>query len=476
MRTAVIICLFFVSALAGGQCLTDVDFNEWQVLGNPAAEWFVLNDSTVMEYGDAQPPTFFVSPYSLINVKITGTMRVDWHNDADFVGLVFGYHLPAGTESDYRFILFDWKKTAESFQGIYANEGMTLSKVNRSMTYEQSWTYFWGHADDPPGFEVLARNYASLSGWDYNRDYHYELSYTSTRIIIAIDGEEVFNVTGCFEPGRFGFYSYSQQNSVFTNFNYRLRVDFLADREEICTGETVQFTVADPDCSGVPSNIESFEWDFGDGTYSSAVNTEHTFNTSGTYQVKLKVTDHEGCQDSTFATVTVHDHPVVDLGADTTVAYGSSLTLEGGDPGAVFEWSTGATTQSITLTDLKNDTAVSVVVSRNGCSGQDEILIRVEPAPLSRVFIPSAFTPDGDGRNDTFHPVLMHVEEPQLMVFDRWGKMLFRSSEQEIRWDGKCGSKPCPDGVYVWKLVYEARLEDDRTEQKVEAGTVMLVR
>ena len=277
-------------------------------------------------------------------------------------------------------------------------------------------------------------------------------------------------------PGRFGFYSYSQQNSVFTNFNYRLRVDFLADRNQVCEGETVNFTSIDPECSPVPYNIESFEWDFGDGTSSNEVNPEHAFLTAGTYPVKLTVTDQQGCQDSSFSVVTVHAYPLVDLGTDTLLPYGGSLSLDAGNTGAVYAWSTGASSQSIVLQDLKEDTLVFVTVNRHGCTGRDEIMIRVEPPPVSRIYVPNAFTPDGDGLNDDFGPVLVNVGSARLMIFDRWGKMLFQTSEVGSRWKGKCGPIPCPDGVYVWKLVYDARLEDETIEQRIEVGTVALIR
>jgi gliding motility-associated-like protein len=174
--------------------------------------------------------------------------------------------------------------------------------------------------------------------------------------------------------------------------------------------------------------------------------------------------------------ITVYAYPEVDLGPDTLLPYSGSIILDAGNPGAGYEWSTGATSQNILMENLKKDTLVSVVVSNNGCISEDERMIRVEPAPISRAFVPNAFTPDGDGYNDTFYPVLANVEEAEFMVFDRWGRMMFRSRDQDLRWDGRCGTAVCPDGVYVWKLIYDARLEDERMERKVETGTVALIR
>lgn len=472
------IILLFIPLFLKGQCLQEVDFNEWQVLGNPYGQWFILNNSTVMENGDAQPPTFFVSPYQMINVRITGTMKVNYHNDDDYVGIVFGYQAPVTSSPDnyYHFILFDWKNGEGYYENIFANEGMTLSRVNMQMSYEQTWLYFWGHTNKPGEFEVLAKKYGSNWGWEYNIEYDYELTYTASRIIIAIDGDTVFNVPGCFEPGYFGFYSFSQQNSVFSNFNYELKIDFVPDRTEICEGESISFTTADPECTLIPPNIVEYLWDFGDGATDIDLNPSHSYLIPGDYTVKLTVTDDIGCQDSVSHSVRVNPIPVVDLGPDTLLEYGSDYTLNAGNPGAEFEWSTGEVTESIFLTDLRRDTMISVVVNSLGCIESDDIFIRVGPPPFSKVSIPNAFTPDGDGRNDTFSPVMVNVRDFRFMIYDRWGKMVYYSEGEGMRWDGKCGADPCPVGVYVWKLDYDAFLENEQYERQVEAGVVTLIR
>ena len=76
---------------------------------------------------------------------------------------------------------------------------------------------FWGHVDSPE-FDVLATSFGSDKGWADNVEYEFELIYESDRIRISIDGTPIFDVAGGFEPGRFGFYNYSQAQVRYSDF------------------------------------------------------------------------------------------------------------------------------------------------------------------------------------------------------------------------------------------------------------------
>nr|MBP9926383.1 gliding motility-associated C-terminal domain-containing protein [Cyclobacteriaceae bacterium] len=95
-----------------------------------------------------------------------------------------------------------------------------------------------------------------------------------------------------------------------------------------------------------------------------------------------------------------------------------------------------------------------------------------------QVLIPNAFSPgqgnaDGnDGKNDVFLPLMRGVAEFELLIFNRWGELLFESRDPEFGWDGTYKGKPCQQDVYIYKLAasYETG------EKVVRVGDVNLIR
>lgn len=76
----------------------------------------------------------------------------------------------------------------------------------------------------------------------------------------------------------------------------------------------------------------------------------------------------------------------------------------------------------------------------------------VETLPPLSFFVPSAFTPNGDGLNDTFGPVGEGIAEYQMLIFNRWGNLVFESSDIGKQWDGTYQGEKAELGVYVYKI------------------------
>jgi gliding motility-associated-like protein len=88
------------------------------------------------------------------------------------------------------------------------------------------------------------------------------------------------------------------------------------------------------------------------------------------------------------------------------------------------------------------------VITANGCTALDSTLL----IPPAQFHFPNAFTPDGDGINDLFMPVGAEITEFSMLVFDRWGRQLFTSTEALRSWDGTVnGGDPASTGVYIYK-------------------------
>lgn len=126
------------------------------------------------------------------------------------------------------------------------------------------------------------------------------------------------------------------------------------------------------------------------------------------------------------------------------------VVIDAGNPGSDFDWSTGENTQMI----MANAYGWYFVEVTNhfDCATRDSVSV-TEYCPSS-IYVPNTFTPNGDGLNDMFLPVGKNIEEMKLLVFDRWGGILFESDDPTIGWDGTFRSEYVKNDIYVWKLTY----------------------
>ena len=137
-----------------------------------------------------------------------------------------------------------------------------------------------------------------------------------------------------------------------------------------CIPVSVQFNDASTICTG---SITGWLWDFGDGNTSTSQNPVHNYATSGTYTVMLTVTPSSGLPSTTSSSVIVPGGGItVNLGNDTAICLGNTLTLDAGNSGASYAWSTGATSQTIVAAFPGK---YWVDVTLGGCAGTDTIKI-----------------------------------------------------------------------------------------------------
>ena len=106
-----------------------------------------------------------------------------------------------------------------------------------------------------------------------------------------------------------------------------------------------------------------------------------------------------------------------------------------------------------------------------GCKGAGYVTIRVYKGP--DIYVPTGFTPNGDGKNDKFTPFPVGIKSYKYFrVFNRWGQLIFSTTKLHDGWDGKIGGREQPTGTYVWMI--EGVTKDDRIITK--KGTVNLIR
>jgi len=213
----------------------------------------------------------------------------------------------------------------------------------------------------------------------------------------------------------------------------------LGPDRNICPGTTITL-------DGTTDNAISYLWNDGDP------NPVKQINQAGRY--KLAVMD-KFCQrvymDSVKVNVT--GIPKVKLGNDTVMCKGETLTLRALGTGiSAVRWDNGSSAPTLNVTESGTYT---VTVFNDCGSATDKIRVdftQCEPKPQ----VPNAFSPNGDGRNDVFKPVVRGpMYEYELRIFNRWGELIFISSDQHRGWDGKHKGVPVDIGTYVWWLTYK---------------------
>ena len=238
-----------------------------------------------------------------------------------------------------------------------------------------------------------------------------------------------------------GTYSVQITNAFGCGLQAEAQVDFvpypvvdLGIERAICQGGSVLLDAGNPTAMHQWSNQAS----------TSAISV----GTSGTYWVAV---DNGHC--TTRDTVTVRVDPVPDRLAQRNVMVcldepPRMVLLDAGNPGARYSWSTGDTTRTIEADQY--GMFLVVVTNSFGCSLEDQVV--VEQSCIPTLYLPNTFTPNDDGRNDTWVPVGRNIGEIELTVFDRWGSVIFRSTDPEKGWDGSINGKPAMNDLFAWKL------------------------
>jgi gliding motility-associated-like protein len=169
---------------------------------------------------------------------------------------------------------------------------------------------------------------------------------------------------------------------------------------------------------------------------------------SGSYS--FYVSDNFNCADTTQVDINIVPLPVVNFSYDT-IPFEHTYLLEAIPGYASYEWSNGDTTYYINITE---EGQYSVIVqTEDNCKLSDTVMMVNVNVPI---FVPNAFTPNGDGLNDTFKP-LVNVElvnQFSMSIYNKWGQRIFETSQLNDSWDGKNAF----NGVYQWVIEYQNML------------------
>lgn len=202
-----------------------------------------------------------------------------------------------------------------------------------------------------------------------------------------------------------------------------------------------------------------------------------TAKPSSTTSYILKVTDNNNC--IAYDTVVV-SIDTVDARFTSDLSLGDvplTVNFQNNTGGGSFEWTFGDDSTSSNLINpihiyesAGNYRVRLIAYSAIGCS--DTAYNSIQVNTESVIWIPNAFTPNGDGKNDVFSAVGKSISCYSLMIFNRWGELLFTSDNINNGWNGTYKGKPVPDGVYVWKISY-CGIKNNSTYEKTGHVTLL---
>lgn len=239
------------------------------------------------------------------------------------------------------------------------------------------------------------------------------------------------------------------------------------DMNNICIGADAIFIDLSSDSNLY--DITKWHWNFGDGDTSEEQNPTHNYLTTDSFEVTLIVENNSIpiCMDTITKTVVVFDPPTGGIGNDTfEIKNGEEIQLSasGGDS---YSWSP---LNGLSCTGCPNPFAspqntttyiITITDTISGCFDLDTITIIVideEDTTMNLVFdtlfVPNAFSPNGDNVNDLLSISLKFIKEMQMNIYDRAGTLLVELNESSLIWDGIYNGNLLPVGVYIYYIRY----------------------
>lgn len=241
-----------------------------------------------------------------------------------------------------------------------------------------------------------------------------------------------------------------------------------------CPGTPIQFT----DLSQATFKpVTQWSWTFGDGGTSADQNPLHVYDTGHVYNVTLISKSIKGCTDTVTKQLNIEKFRPF-AGNDTIIVKGEYIDFKASG-GVLYTWTPGTFLNSTTVNnpvgyypDTGRISYVVHIVSANNCEGDDTVNVQIVGQPS--VFVPSGFTPNGDGLNDILRPIgIGYRNVNYFRIFNRWGQQVYFSSRFKIGWDGNNeGGRPADIGTYYWVL----SLTDRFGKEQMVKGDVTLIR
>ena len=233
-------------------------------------------------------------------------------------------------------------------------------------------------------------------------------------------------------------------------------------------------------------------WNFGDGTTSNLQNPNHCYVNNSIsspvkYSVTLSVISDKGCNTTKVKKeyITANPLPIAefDFSPQPTTIEKPTIFFQNQSTGMNnSQWNFGdnqgnnfSNEQHPSYTYIDTGRFVVILIVENDYNCFDSIEKVVLIGPEWKIFIPNAFTPDNDGMNDFFAPKGINIREFEMLIFNRWGEMIFSTYDIDQGWDGtseKEGGAMVQQGVYFYRI----KIKDVNLKEHKYRGEVTIVR
>ncbi len=251
------------------------------------------------------------------------------------------------------------------------------------------------------------------------------------------------------------------------------------NKTEDCIPGYFEFT----NSSSNPSEIATAYFEFSDGSYyleQGADSTSNTFELPNQYSVTMTITSIYGCVyvDSFINFINVKPLPEADFtfSSNPTTFFETTVQMQDRSSADAIQWQWSSPGSTPTDSNLENPVftfpegevgeypVTLIVTTEYGCT--DTITLTMQVVQDVLVYAPNTFTPDGDEHNQDWNIYISGIDvyNFSLVIFNRWGQIIWESNDPSTSWDGTYNGEVVPDGTYTWRASAKDTLNDGKYE------------
>jgi gliding motility-associated-like protein len=237
--------------------------------------------------------------------------------------------------------------------------------------------------------------------------------------------------------------------------------------DTVCFGDTSNIGCVDPSISQISWNFD----DPGSGANNSGngINDKHLFSEQGNYEITMEGIKNGSPIYDTLQ-ISILPEPQININDSIYFCEPETITLDAFLEGGTYLWSDQSTSSSLNV--YSTGTYSITLTDSNGCSSSKEITLIPDDCSDKVIYLPNSFSPNNDGQNDVLYVRGTGISTMELVIYDRYGSLVFKSNDLNNGWDGTLNNKALKSAVFIINL--DVTFIDG--EQKTLKGNITLMR